>query len=74
MGLRPTSIGDLPNEEAAKDNAEIKLDDSETRLLYQEFLMKPNTRVLDFLAENHVVVQDFVRFQCGEIIENEDQQ
>ena len=67
--MKPTKLGELPTEQQDK-NAPIQIDDSETRLLYQEFLMKPSTRVLDFLNENHVVLNDFVRFQCGEILED----
>ncbi len=49
----------------------IKFNDDETRLLHQEFLMKQNMRVLDFLAENKATVNDFIRFECGELVENE---
>ncbi len=68
--MKPASIGEMPKEDTA-DKSEIRMDDSETRLLYQEFIMKPDTRVLDFIVENNVVLHDFVRFQCGEVIENE---
>ena len=57
--------------EQAKDMP-IEINDSETCLLYQEFLMKPNNRVLDFLNENHKVVHDFVRLQCCEILQDEE--
>jgi translation elongation factor EF-Ts len=72
--MKPTSIGDLTSKQETNASPEtpIQFSDSETRLLYQEFLMKPNTRVLDFLTENHAIVHDFVRFQCGEVIENDD--
>ena len=71
--MKPSSIGDLPSIEETKINSDkpIQFSENETRLLHQEFLMKPNTRVLDFLAENRTVIRDFVRFQCGEAIENE---
>ena len=49
-----------------------EIDDNEKRLLHQEFLMKPNSRVHDFLLENGTTVNDFVRFECGEqLVENE---
>ena len=69
--MKPKILGDMPANEQAKD-IPIEINDSETRLLYQEFLMKQNTRVLDFLNENHTVVHDFVRLQCGEILEDEE--
>ena len=49
----------------------LKLDDNENRLLHQEFLMKNGIRVADFLRENHTVLNDFVRFECGEVLESE---
>lgn len=50
---------------------ESSFDENETRLLHQEFLMKPNTRVFDFLNEHKAEVTDFVRVECGEKLENE---
>ena len=77
--MKPVSIGELPRVVEAASTTEAasnadttstveppKIDENETRLLYQEFLMKPNIRVLDFLNENHAKVNDFVRFECGE--------
>lgn len=65
VGMRPSKMGKLPKEKEDPSKT-IKLDDNETRLLYQEFLMKPKIRVLDFLNENHIVLNDYVRVQCGE--------
>ena len=72
--MKPISIGDLPVKGEATSSPDMpkQFNENETRLLYQEFLMKPNTRVLDFLTENNTIIHDFVRFQCGEAIENED--
>ena len=40
------------------------------RMLYQEFLSDNATvRLGDFLAENGLAVEDFVRFECGEELE-----
>jgi elongation factor Ts len=84
VGMKPTSIGELPKEEVQHPSSEtepkieekneqqkVQLDDSETRLLYQEFLMKPDSRVIDFLKEHKVEVIDFIRLECGEKIDNE---
>lgn len=65
--MNPQTMGEMPAEKPVIAEGElIKIADNESRLLYQEFLMKPNTRVLDFLFENHARVHDFVRFECGE--------
>ena len=78
--MKPTSLGDLPKEEPTSQNetnqessVKIEIDENEKRLLYQEFLMKPNTRVLDFLNEHKAEIIDFMRVECGEKIENEPQ-
>ncbi|CAF0961510.1 unnamed protein product [Brachionus calyciflorus] len=72
VGMKPLSLGEMPKELPTTTSETIKIDDNETRLLYQEFLMKPNTRVLDFLNENHVLINDFVRLECGEVVESEE--
>lgn len=71
VGLKPLSLGEMPKEQV-KPSETLKIDENETRLLYQEFLMKPNTRVLDFLNENHSIINDFVRLECGQVIEGEE--
>lgn len=71
--MKPQSLGEVPKEQALTDEP-IKIDDNETKLLFQEFLMKPNTRVLEFLNENHAQINDFVRLECGEVTENEAEQ
>jgi translation elongation factor EF-Ts len=72
--MKPTTLGELPgpNDPQPAPGEKIKIDENETRLLYQEFLMKPETRVLDFLNENFAKVNDFVRFECGEPTEKDD--
>lgn len=73
--MKPTSLGDLPKEDAKKEKEEEKAkpDENEKRLLYQEFLMKENSTVLDFLKEHKSEIVDFVRLECGEFIDNEPQ-
>lgn len=72
--MKPTSIGELPtsNDPQPAAGEKIKIDENDTRLLYQEFLMKPETRVLDFLNENFAKVNDFIRFECGESTEKDE--
>lgn len=69
VGMKPVTIGEVPAVTA--DTNEFKFNDDETRLLYQEFLMKSDARVADFLAEHKATVNDFVRFECGELVEGE---
>lgn len=65
-------MGEMPAENTEPPSGEpVKIDENETRLLYQEFLMKPNTRVLDFLREHHAVINDYVRFETGEPLDTE---
>ena len=69
VGMRPKSIGETP--EPRDPQTEPKIEENETRLLHQEFLMKPNSTVFDFTQENHLQINDFVRFECGEVVEDE---
>jgi len=71
VGMKPSTIGELPTQQTNTPLEQPKIEENETRLLYQEFIMKTNTRVVDFLNENKVVVNDFVRLECGEPLENE---
>jgi elongation factor Ts len=48
-----------------------QVDDTETVLLNQEFLLDPDLTVREFLIQNGVEVLDFVRFECGENIASE---
>jgi translation elongation factor EF-Ts len=73
VGMKPSFLGELMpdvNSNASSTDS-LKIDESETRLLYQEFLMKPNTRVLDFLREHNATVNEYVRFETGETIDTE---
>lgn len=68
--MKPLTMGEAPATET-QENAEQtqQIDENETRLLYQEFLMKPKTRVIDFLNQNQIIINDFARLECGESIE-----
>lgn len=69
--MKPKTIGIVTQQALGQKPEEIKFDDDETRLLYQEFLFKPNTRVMDFLNENKAEVVDFTRVECGEDTEQQ---
>jgi translation elongation factor EF-Ts len=73
VGMNPKSIGEMPAVRPPSEEP-ISIAENETRLLYQEFLMKPNTRVLDFLFDNYTLVNDFVRLECGEELPTDDNQ
>ena len=42
----------------------------ETRLMHQEFLMDEDLTVAEYCAEANVTINDFVRFECGEEIDD----
>lgn len=46
----------------------------ETRLIFQELLMDPDSKVYELLTENNVEIKDFVRFEVGEDVAEETQQ
>lgn len=77
VGLKPVTIGELPESsvETEQDSPDAQkpanISDDENRLLYQEFLMKQNVTVLEFLAENNAVINEFIRFECGEFDSDE---
>lgn len=69
-------------ENEAQDSREGESDDEienlpkekekeESRFLFQEFLMDPDTKVYEILTENNMKVMDFVRFEVGEELPEE---
>ena len=62
-----SSDSDQSSDDSSSDESS-KEDEEETRLLQQEFLLEPNIKVRDFLNMNSAVVEDFVRFECGEVL------
>lgn len=61
--------GDSDSEEEEAGNVS-KLED--TRLVFQEFMMDSDLLVGEYLKENNVTVNKFVRFECGEEIPSDD--
>ena len=64
VGMNPKSLGN--------PDAEDKDKDKNTQLLHQEFLMDSDVSVIQWLTENGIQVKDFVRFQCGEELPEDD--
>ncbi|KAJ1526264.1 hypothetical protein ONE63_009419 [Megalurothrips usitatus] len=60
IGMKPKSVGN-PETDKPQENA-----DDETVLIYQDYLLDPETKVKDVLDETNVEVLDFARFECGE--------
>ena len=85
VGMNPKSLGTMEEtdsssedetsssseSEESSDDESSKKDVEETRLLQQEFLLEPNIKVRDFLAMNSAIVEDFVRFECGEVLDQD---
>lgn len=59
----PQSIGDPEKDEPNADP------DSESVLIFQEFLLDANLTVGNVLQENESKVLDYIRFECGEVVE-----
>ncbi|XP_067832586.1 elongation factor Ts, mitochondrial isoform X2 [Heptranchias perlo] len=60
VGMTPLSVGSMEDPPG---------DDTETKMLAQPFLLDPGTTVGQFLQTSGVSVLDFVRYECGEVIE-----
>lgn len=65
---------DVMSSMSSDDQSEIKETpkDDESRLVFQEFLMDESLTVGELLRQNSAVVTDFVRFGCGEELEEEE--
>lgn len=61
--MNPTKIG---NSESDEPNSDV---DSESTLIYQEFIVDPDITVQQVLKDNEMEILDFARFQMGESIE-----
>lgn len=60
----PTCIGSLSDKPSANKQ-------DETRLLFQEYALNEDVSVKEILEESDVTLNDFVRFECGEILPDE---
>jgi elongation factor Ts len=60
----PTSIGSLSDKPSANKQ-------DETRLLFQEYALNEDVTIKEILEDNDVKLNDFVRFECGEILPDE---
>lgn len=66
IGMSPNRVGVEGKDEPAK-NA-----DDEKTLIFQEYLLDPTTPVNEVLLENGVEVVDFMRYECGEVLNEEE--
>ncbi|ESO06593.1 hypothetical protein HELRODRAFT_123857, partial [Helobdella robusta] len=68
VGMNPKCIGyDTSN----STNPKIPEPDDEVRMIYQEYMLDTNYKVIDVLDHNNVTIVDYVRIECGEDIEKE---
>ena len=56
-------------DEEDDSNYTKSLEADEHILVNQEFLLDPDITVREFLVQNSIEVLDFVRYECGEVIE-----
>ena len=63
VGLKPTELG------SSLDKRKVGRDEEETRLLHQEFLFDEDMNVGQYCSQKNIVIDDFVRFECGEFSE-----
>ena len=64
IACSPTSIGDPEDDPVAKK-------EDEERLVLQEYALEEDTLVREILELNQLTVTDFVRFECGEVLPEE---
>nr|CAD7435212.1 unnamed protein product [Timema monikensis] len=63
VGMSPTKLGEVGVHEPAANP------DDEQCMIYQEYLLDPTITVAQLLADSGVSLIDFVRFECGELLE-----
>ena len=65
---------DVVSNASSEDQSEIKETpkEDESRLVFQDFLMDESLTVGELLRQNSAEVTDFVRFGCGEELEEEE--
>jgi elongation factor Ts len=65
VGMHPQSVGSVNDEQPAGDP------ESETRLIYQEYMLDTTLTVHELLQQCGVSIVDFVRLECGETLAGE---
>jgi elongation factor Ts len=63
--MNPSKIG-VAGEDVPACNS-----DEEKCMIYQEYLWDPSQTVAQFLVDSGVSLVDFVRFECGEEVEQQ---
>ncbi|GAB1607749.1 elongation factor Ts, mitochondrial-like isoform X1, partial [Argonauta hians] len=66
VGMNPDRVGDLEQDKPHEDK------DQEKALIFQEFLLDNSKTVGEYLTEKSVAVLDFVRFECGEVLSEDE--
>ncbi|XP_029649704.1 elongation factor Ts, mitochondrial isoform X1 [Octopus sinensis] len=66
VGMNPTKVGNPDCDEPHADK------DQENVLIFQEFLLDSSKTVGQYLSDMSITVQDFVRFECGEVLAEEE--
>lgn len=66
IGMNATRVGDIEKDVPSADK------DSETCLIFQEFLLDPTVCVGELLHQNKIEILDFQRFECGEELTEND--
>ena len=62
VGMNPSRIGSVMEDPEGEQG-------SENAMMFQEFLLDSTMTVKEFLEQNRAQVVDFVRFECGEELE-----
>lgn len=63
VGMNPTKVGKEGTDKPQK------VSDDENCLIFQEYLLDPELQVDEVLKENNLHVLDFVRYECGQNLE-----
>lgn len=63
------SIKDFENEVKEASERPSKTPSNETRMIFQDLLTDPEMKVGELLLAHNIDVVDFVRFECGEVID-----
>ena len=72
IGLSPLTVAPAETESAtAAEIEDVQGDEEPTALLKQKFIFNDEITVEQFLSNSSAQVLDFVRFECGEVVESD---
>ena len=69
VGVNPKEVGKRENAEEQSKPTVNDASDNSSKMIHQEYLMDESVTVGEFCVENNLVIQDFIRFECGEDLE-----